>query len=153
MHCLHHKHIVNILEILVLEQIKIIPIINIKGCGGCRLQGFLWRWYCFALMRQARAWELDNPVPSFLTCMEANFSLPLPFFTLTVGPLLVYFTMTVLGTERRPTLTSFLGVSLACYLFANGVVALIAYLSSAVLHTAASLQSCYKSRCVLCQRT
>lgn len=107
----------------------------------------------FALMRQARAWELDNPVPSFLTCMEANFSLPLPFFTLTVGPLLVYFTMTVLGTERRPTLTSFLGVSLACYLFANGVVALIAYLSSAVLHTAASLQSCYKSRCVLCQRT
>lgn len=100
----------------------------------------------FALMRQARAWEVDNTVPSFISCMEANFGLPVAFSAVTVGPLLVYFSISVLGTETQPSLSSFLGVSLACYLFANGAVALLVYLCSAVLSLAYSLQAWYFSR-------
>lgn len=100
----------------------------------------------FALMRQARAWEVDNTVPSFLSCMEANFRLPLPFFAATLGPILVYFFIDVRGTEKQPSLSSFLGVSLACYLFATGAVALLVYLCSAVLSLAYSLQAWYFSR-------
>jgi len=107
----------------------------------------------FALMRQARAWEVDNTVPSFILCMEGNFGLPVSFFFVTVGPLLVYFSLAVLGTERQPSLSSFLGVSLACYLFANGVVALLVYLCSAVLSLAYSLQAWYFSRYSISQGT
>ena len=100
----------------------------------------------FALMRQARAWEVENSVPSFISCMEANFRLPVPFFAVTVGPLLVYFITSVFGTERKPSLSSFVGVSLACYLFANGTVVLLAHLCNAVLSLAYSLQASYISR-------
>lgn len=100
----------------------------------------------FALMRQARAWEVENTVPSFISCMEANFRLLGPFFAVTVGPLLVYFIISVFGTERKPSLSSFVGVSLACYLFVNGTVALLAHLCSAVLSLACSLQASYVSR-------
>jgi glycosylphosphatidylinositol deacylase len=100
----------------------------------------------FALMRQARAWEVENSVPSFLSCMEANFRLPVPFFSITVGPLLVYFIISVFRTERKSSLSSFTGVSLACHLFANGAVALLALLCSAVLSLAYSFQAWYISR-------
>lgn len=103
----------------------------------------------FALMRQARAWEVDNIVPSFLSCMEANFRLPVAFFAVTVGPLLVYFPISVFGSERQPSLSSFLGVSLACYLFANGAVALMVFLCNSVLGLAFSLQAWFISRYAL----
>ncbi|KAG0570658.1 hypothetical protein KC19_6G178400 [Ceratodon purpureus] len=113
---------------------------------GLQIAGLSVAVVLFGLMRQARAWEVENTVPSFLSCMEANFGLPIPFFAVTVGPLLVYFIISVFGTERKSSLSSFVGVSLACYLFANGAVALLAHLCSAVLSLAYSLQAWYLSR-------
>lgn len=72
--------------------------------------------------------------------------LPVPFLAVTLGPILVYFSIVDFGSERRPTLSSFLGVSLACYLFANGTLALLAYLCNAVLSLAHSAYTWYISR-------
>uniref|UniRef100_A0A7I4AUK2 GPI inositol-deacylase n=1 Tax=Physcomitrium patens TaxID=3218 RepID=A0A7I4AUK2_PHYPA len=114
--------------------------------NGLQIVGLCIAVVLFALMRQARAWEVDNSVPSFLACMEANFMLPVPFLAVTLGPILVYFSIVDFGSERRPTLSSFLGVSLACYLFANGTLALLAYLCNAVLSLAHSAYTWYISR-------
>jgi hypothetical protein len=103
----------------------------------------------FALMRQAREWELDNSLPSIVACIGANLRLPVPFFALAVGPLLMYFSITVFSTETSPSLISFLGLSIICYIFANGAVALLAYICSAVFYTGAFCHSFIKVRYAL----
>ncbi len=103
----------------------------------------------FALMRQAREWELDNSLPSIVACIGANLRLPVPFFALAVGPLLTYFSITVFSTETSPSLISFLGLSIICYIFANGAVALLAYICSAVFYTGAFCHSFIKVRYAL----
>ncbi len=100
----------------------------------------------FALMRQARAWELNDPLPSIVTCIESNLRLPLTFFALGMGPILLYFSITIFGTETCPSLISFMGISIICYLFANGAVALLAYISCAVFYTTAFCHSFIRVR-------
>ncbi|KAL3677735.1 hypothetical protein R1sor_020691 [Riccia sorocarpa] len=94
----------------------------------------------FAMMKQARAWELDTPVPSVLSCLESQMTLPFPFLTLALGPLVVFIVLTVFGTHVVPPLLSFVAVSTVCYIFANGAVAVLAVCSTIVLHIAASFQ-------------
>ncbi|KAL2939989.1 GPI inositol-deacylase [Bienertia sinuspersici] len=61
----------------------------------------------FALMRQARAWELDLPIPSVLTAVEYNLKLSSAFFLATVVPLLVPFTLSVLQFHPIPIVLKF----------------------------------------------
>ncbi|KAG6557641.1 hypothetical protein Mapa_000922 [Marchantia paleacea] len=100
----------------------------------------------FAMMRQARAWELDAPVPSVLNCVESNMMFPFPFITFALGPLAVYVMLTVFGTHVVPPLLSFVAVSSFCYIFANGAIAVLAICSMTVFYTAASLQVFLKVR-------
>ncbi|CAM6043491.1 unnamed protein product [Sphagnum compactum] len=116
---------------------------------GLQLAGVSVAVVLFALMRQAREWELDNSLPSIVACIGANLRLPVPFFALAVGPLLMYFSITVFSTETSPSLISFLGLSIICYIFANGAVALLAYICSAVFYTGAFCHSFIKVRYAL----
>ncbi|CAM6094752.1 unnamed protein product [Calypogeia fissa] len=100
----------------------------------------------FAMMRQARAWELDAPVPSVFACIETNLMVPFPYVTLSLGPLAVYVMLTVFGTHVVPPLLSFVLVSSACYIFANAAVAILALISMAVFFSAAFLQVFLKLR-------
>ena len=100
----------------------------------------------FALMRQARAGELDLLVPSVVSCIEANLRFPLPFLVLAPGLPVVYYFLSIFGTETPPPLISFLGVSLVCYVFANGVVALLAVVSSTIFQVASFVQVFFKLR-------
>ncbi|KAL2624469.1 hypothetical protein R1flu_008714 [Riccia fluitans] len=100
----------------------------------------------FAMMRQARAWELDAPVPSVLSCVEAHMILPFPFMTFALGPLAVYAVLTVFGTHVVPPLLSFVAVSTVCYIFANGTIAVLAICTVIVFYIAASLQVFLKVR-------
>ncbi|KAF9605554.1 hypothetical protein IFM89_017573 [Coptis chinensis] len=43
----------------------------------------------FALMRQARTWELDLPLPSLLAAVELNLRMPLAFLLLAILPIVV----------------------------------------------------------------
>jgi glycosylphosphatidylinositol deacylase len=102
----------------------------------------------FALMRQARAWELDLMVPSVVSCIEANLRFPLPLLLLAPGTSVIYYLCSLFGTETPPPLISFLGVSLVCYIFANGVVALLAIVSSIIFQAASFIQVFFKLRLV-----
>ncbi|CAK9226433.1 unnamed protein product [Sphagnum troendelagicum] len=113
---------------------------------GLQIAGLCVAVVLFALTRQARAWETDIAFPSVLACIEANLQLPLPFLILALGPLLVYYSLSFFGTETPPPFISFIGVSLVCYLFANGIVALLAIISSAIFHSAAFVQVLMKLR-------
>ncbi|KAH9562192.1 hypothetical protein CY35_05G059400 [Sphagnum magellanicum] len=113
---------------------------------GLQLAGLSVAVVLFALMRQARAWELNDPLPSIVTCIESNLRLPLTFFALGMGPILLYFSITIFGTETCPSLISFMGISIICYLFANGAVALLAYISCAVFYTTAFCHSFIRVR-------
>lgn len=101
----------------------------------------------FALMHQARAWELDQNIPSVVSCIEANLRLPLPLLVLALGPLLVYYVISLFGTETPPPLISFLGISMVCYFFATGIVSLVAIISSTIFQTASFFQVFFKLRC------
>lgn len=94
----------------------------------------------FSLMRQARAWELDLTVPSVVSCIDANLRFPFPFLVLAPGLTVVYYFLSIFGTETPPPLISFLGVSLECYVFANGVVASLAVVSSIIFQAASFVQ-------------
>lgn len=101
----------------------------------------------FALMHQARAWELDQNIPSVVSCIEANLRLPFPLLVLALGPLLVYYVISLFGTETPPPLISFLGISMVCYFFATGIVSLVAIISSTIFQTASFFQVFFKLRC------
>jgi hypothetical protein len=63
-----------------------------------------------------------------------------------MGPILLYFSITIFGTETCPSLISFMGISIICYLFANGAVALLAYISCAVFYSTAFCHSFIRVR-------
>jgi glycosylphosphatidylinositol deacylase len=79
---------------------------------GLQVTGLTVAAVLFALMRQARAWELDLMVPSVVSCIEANLRFPLPLLLLAPGTSVIYYLCSLFGTETPPPLISFLGVSL-----------------------------------------
>jgi glycosylphosphatidylinositol deacylase len=87
-------------------------------------------------------------VPSVVSCIEANLRFPLPLLLLAPGTSVIYYLCSLFGTETPPPLISFLGVSLVCYIFANGVVALLAIVSSIIFQAASFIQVFFKLRLV-----
>lgn len=98
----------------------------------------------FALMRQAYAWELDQPVPSLLSAVESNLRIPRAFFFLAILPILFAVLFSFLSSQTLPPIISFPIVSVLCYVFANGVIVLLILLSQMLFYVAATLQVAVK---------
>lgn len=100
----------------------------------------------FALMRQARAWELDLPLPSILTALESNLRMPQAFLLLAIVPLFLSLIISLLITKPFPPLASFIVVSTICYSFANGFVIILIMSSQLVFYVAATVHVFIKLR-------
>eukprot|EP00252_Welwitschia_mirabilis_P024612 TRINITY_DN7353_c0_g1_i1.p1 TRINITY_DN7353_c0_g1~~TRINITY_DN7353_c0_g1_i1.p1 ORF type:complete len:839 (-),score=150.73 TRINITY_DN7353_c0_g1_i1:172-2490(-) len=101
----------------------------------------------FILMQQARAWELDVPLPSVQSVIESNLRSPVSFLVLAVGPLALRILLAIFGAEPSPPLTSFVVVSLVCYAVANGIVGILAWITELCFYMAACIQLFFKQRC------
>ncbi|XP_057865422.1 uncharacterized protein LOC131073079 isoform X3 [Cryptomeria japonica] len=113
---------------------------------GSQIIGFMMSILFFMLMKQARAWELDLPIPSVLSAVESNLRLPLSFSFLALGPLVVHMGLAVFAKEPTPPLASFVMVSLVCYTFANGAVVILTLSTQLFFYVAASIQVFFKQR-------
>ncbi|KAJ0988206.1 hypothetical protein J5N97_006562 [Dioscorea zingiberensis] len=111
-----------------------------------QISGFMVAVILFALMRQARAWELDFPIPSVITAVELNLRLPLPLLLLSILPISVSLVLSFLRSQPVTPVASFVGVSIVCYLVANGSVILVILISYLVLYAAATVQVFIKKR-------
>ncbi|PIA26437.1 hypothetical protein AQUCO_09300025v1 [Aquilegia coerulea] len=100
----------------------------------------------FALMRQARAWELDLPLPSLLASVEMNLRLPLSFLLFAVVPIAVSLFSSTLTSQPFPPLISFLSISILCYGFANGLVIILILASHSIIYVAANVHASIKIR-------
>ncbi|MCO5581420.1 hypothetical protein L7F22_035304 [Adiantum nelumboides] len=114
---------------------------------GLQIAGFAVAILLFTLMQQARAWELDCLVPSVMASMEYNLKVPFPFVWLSMIPLVVYTFLELVNMETTSSFPSFLLVSVACYGFATGAVAVLAMVTQIILYAAASMQIFVKLRC------
>ena len=97
-------------------------------------------------MQQARAWELDQPVPSVLASMEYNLTFPFPFILLSAIPLLIYAFLGWFNMESTSSFANFVLVSVACYCFATGAVALLAMITQIVFYALTSIHVFLKLR-------
>lgn len=100
----------------------------------------------FALMRQARAWELESSMPSILAAVEYNLRMPLPFILLAVLPIFVSLILSFLTTQRLPQVTSLFSVSIVCYLVATGFVIVLILSSQLLLYATAITHVSIKKR-------
>ena len=119
--------------------------------GDCFLQivGLSVVVILFALMRQARAWDLNLPIPSTLTAAESNLRIPLPFLCLGIAPILLSLLISFLMSQPRPLFASFTLVSVICYLLANGFVILLIFISQLLFYVAAIVHIFIKTRFVM----
>ncbi|KAK6913024.1 GPI inositol-deacylase PGAP1-like [Dillenia turbinata] len=90
-----------------------------------------------ALMRQAHTWEKDLPLPSLLTAVESNLRIPFPFLLVAIGPILAAVVLSLLMYQPVPPITSFVIVSLICFLFANGCIIILILASQLILYVTA----------------
>ncbi|KAF8364589.1 hypothetical protein HHK36_033440 [Tetracentron sinense] len=93
----------------------------------------------FALMRQARAWELDLPLPSMLAAVESNLRVPLTFLLLAIVPILISLVFSSLASQPFPPFASFIIVSIISYSFANGSMIILILISQLIFYVAAVL--------------
>ncbi|GFP84961.1 GPI inositol-deacylase [Phtheirospermum japonicum] len=100
----------------------------------------------FALMRQAYAWELDQPIPSVLSAVESNLKMPMPFFFLATLPVLFAALFSCLWSQSLPPTISFFVVSILCYVFANGAVIVLVLLSQLLFYVAGTVHVFVKKR-------
>ncbi|PIA26435.1 hypothetical protein AQUCO_09300024v1 [Aquilegia coerulea] len=100
----------------------------------------------FALMRQARAWELDLPLPSLLASVEMNLRMPLSFLLFAVVPIAVSLFSSMLTSQPFPPLISFFSISILCYGFANGLVIILILASHSIIYVAANVHAFIKIR-------
>ncbi|XP_077237566.1 hydrolases, acting on ester bond isoform X2 [Tasmannia lanceolata] len=100
----------------------------------------------FALMRQARSWELDLPLPSMLTAVESNLRMPMSFLLLAVVPLFVSLALSLLTTHPLPPFASYFIVSMICYALANGSVIILTLSCQLVFYVAATVHVFIKLR-------
>ncbi|XP_047263581.1 uncharacterized protein LOC107860723 isoform X2 [Capsicum annuum] len=110
------------------------------------ITGFAIAVVFFALMRQARQWELDLPIPSLLSAVESNLRMPLPFLCLALLPILFALALSCLISLPLPPAISFIIVSTICYLSANGVVIVLISASQLLLYVSAFLHVFIKKR-------
>lgn len=108
--------------------------------------GFMIAAMFFALMRQAYAWELDSSVPSILSALEFNLRIPQPFLLLYFLPILLSLAFSIITAQQFPSFASFLSVSLACYLIANGCLILLILSSKLIFYTVAIVHVFIKRR-------
>ncbi|XP_060196012.1 uncharacterized protein LOC132625198 isoform X2 [Lycium barbarum] len=110
------------------------------------ITGFAIAVVFFALMRQARQWELDLPIPSLLSAVESNLRIPLPFLCLALLPILFALVLSCLISLPLPPAISFIIVSTICYFCANGVVVVLVSASQLLFYVSASLHVFIKKR-------
>lgn len=99
-------------------------------------------------MRQAYAWEVDQPVPSLLSAVESNLRIPREFFLLAILPIFFAVLFSCLSSQTLPPIISFSVVSILCYVFANGAIVLLILLSQVLFYVAGTLHVAVKKRLV-----
>ncbi|CAL9064314.1 GPI inositol-deacylase-like isoform X1 [Musa acuminata AAA Group] len=104
-----------------------------------QITGFMIAAVFFALMRQARAWELDASLPSILSALEFNLRMPLPFLIFAVLPVFVSLPVLLLTRQHVPPIASYISLSVLCYLVANGSVMILILSSQLILYAAATI--------------
>lgn len=110
------------------------------------ITGFAIAVVLFALMRQARQWELDQPIPSLISAVESNLRMPLPFLCFALLPILFALVLSCLISLPLPPAISFIIVSTICYFCANGVVVVVISASQLLFYVSASLHVFIKKR-------
>ncbi|XP_021890347.1 GPI inositol-deacylase [Carica papaya] len=100
----------------------------------------------FSLTRQAYEWDSNLVIPSLLAAVEFNLRMPFPFLLLAIVPILASFFLSLLKSQPSPPMTSFITVSLLCYLFANGFIILLTLVSQLVFYLAAVVHTSIKAR-------
>lgn len=124
----------------------IIGLIVICCHGPVQITGFAIAVVLFALMRQARQWELDQPIPSLISAVESNLRMPLPFLCFALLPILFALVLSCLISLPLPPAISFIIVSTICYFCANGVVVVVISASQLLFYVSASLHVFIKKR-------
>lgn len=102
----------------------------------------------FALMRQAYSWDLDLRIPSMLTAVESNLMRISYLLLLAVLPIFISLFYSLLMSQPFPPFASFIGISLICYIFANGFIAILILISHLVFFVAAVSHIFIKTRLV-----
>ncbi|XP_051117453.1 uncharacterized protein LOC127242099 isoform X2 [Andrographis paniculata] len=100
----------------------------------------------FALMRQAHAWEVDQPIPSLLSAVESNLRMPRPFIFHITLPVILAVLISCLIYQSDPPTLSFVFVSIFCFICANGVIAVLILLSQMVFYVAGIIHVSIKKR-------
>ncbi|KAJ4815701.1 GPI inositol-deacylase [Rhynchospora pubera] len=101
-----------------------------------QIVGFMLSIMLFALMQQAHAWEVDASVPTVLHSLEMNLRLK-AFLLLSCVPLILSMLYSFLMVDQLPSVTSFVPITLLCYLVANGLVILVVFVSKWIFYVIA----------------
>ncbi|RDX68213.1 hypothetical protein CR513_52813, partial [Mucuna pruriens] len=117
-----------------------------------KIVGFSIAVVFFALMRQSYSWDLDLRIPSMLTAVESNLTLISHLFPLAILPIFFSLFLSLLMSQPLPPLASFFGISLICYIFANGFIAILILISHLVFFVAAVTHIFIKTRWQMWER-
>ncbi|KAH1193660.1 GPI inositol-deacylase [Glycine max] len=117
-----------------------------------KIVGFSIAVVFFALMRQACSWDLDLRIPSMLTAVESNLTLISHFFPLAILPIFFSLFLLLLMSQPLPPFASFISISLICYIFANGFIAILILISHLVFFVAAVTHIFIKTRWQMWER-
>ncbi|CAN6448322.1 unnamed protein product [Victoria cruziana] len=104
---------------------------------GSQVFGFCIVVLFFAMMQQARAWELELALPSLLSAIESNIRMPKMFTFLALVPILVFGLLSAIFSQTSPPVASFVTVSVVCYLLANGIIIIIVSACKLIFYAAA----------------
>ncbi|KAI9120798.1 hypothetical protein K1719_007831 [Acacia pycnantha] len=100
----------------------------------------------FALMRQAYAWDLDLRIPSMLTAVESNLTVLSHLFFLAILPIFFSLFLSLVMPQPIPPFASFISITLICYVFANGLIAILILVSHLLFFVAAVSHIFIKTR-------
>ncbi|KAL2320234.1 hypothetical protein Fmac_029203 [Flemingia macrophylla] len=117
-----------------------------------KIVGFSIAVVFFALMRQAYSWDLDLRIPSMLTAVESNLTLISHLFPLAILPIFFSLFLSLLMSQPLPPFASFIGITLICYIFANGFIAILILISHLVFFMAAVTHIFIKTRWQMWER-
>ncbi|KAK7260642.1 hypothetical protein RIF29_26863 [Crotalaria pallida] len=117
-----------------------------------KIVGFSIAVIFFALTRQAYSSDLDLRIPSMLTAVESNLTLLSHFFPLAILPIFFSFFLSLSMSQPFPPFASFIGISLICYIFANGFIAILILTSHLVFFVTAVTHIFIKTRWQMWER-
>ncbi|XP_078150572.1 phosphatidylinositol deacylase isoform X2 [Carex rostrata] len=110
-----------------------------------QIVGFMLSIMFFVLMQQTHAWEVDASVPSVLHSLEMNLRLK-AFLLLSCVPVILCVLYSFLVPDQLSSVTSFVSITLLCYLVANGLVILVVFVSKWIFYLLAVLHVLLKRR-------